>query len=111
MSLFAHWGKIGPDGAMTFGWLMLALAAVIAGGLTLANVRAGCRPYLAGILGGLPFGVMASWCFGYAAACHGGADPKAGWAVVVVGGAGDVMGVLRRAPAFQGRTGRRIEPA
>jgi hypothetical protein len=91
-ALFAHQGKISPEGAVTFGWLMLALSGLLATALIVARIRSGRRPYLGGMAGAVPFGLLACGCFGFAAACQQGADPKAIWRVVVAFPAG--LGVL-----------------
>jgi hypothetical protein len=84
-ALFAHKGKIGPEGAITFGWMMLTLAGLLAAVLIIARISSGQRPYLGGLFVAVPFGLLACWCFGFAAACQQGVDPNSIRWVVVVG--------------------------
>ena len=98
--LLAHLGKIDAAGATRFGGLMLALAVILSIACVARRVRAGKRPYWAGAVAGLPFGLLAAWDFGFAVACRWGADPPSAWRAVVFGMPLSLWGclvVLRRA--------------
>src|SRR5262245_18372122 len=85
MVLFAHNGKMDAGAAVGFGWMMVALSGLLATALIVARIRSGQRPYLHGLVGAVPFGLLACWCFAFAAACRQGAAPPSLWRVVVLG--------------------------
>jgi hypothetical protein len=82
--VFAHKGKMGPEGAVTFAWLLLALAGLLLPAVLIGRIRSGQRPSSGDLVVAVPFTLLACCCFAFAAACQQGADPRTAWWLVLV---------------------------
>jgi hypothetical protein len=81
----AHGGKLTPEAAVTFAWMMFALGVGLsATGLILLARRQSAAPW-PGLLVGFPFVLLAMWFFVFAALVTQGVQSPNAMGIVLVG--------------------------